>query len=1168
MIRSGTVRCHRILGMILQDISATPTGSDGRKAMSIVKRSGWSILLAAALMASINIASGIGRDAVAATATEPALAIPGTIHRGNGKTLHAPNGAGMPATVAAFLAAKGKGAATVASLRVTRQMDVDGSGATVVDFVQEVQGLSVYGVRVRAIFDRDGTLIKLSENLVSAGPVTPAMIEPRAALDAALSEVHPGRGADLTERGRSDKSVTYGGDEFFYQDPKVTRVAIPMPGGGLEEGFLVETWSEENNQLDHTIVSGDGQVLHVQHRTANDRYNIFTEHPDNTPDQTIVTGPGAGNEESPSGWLSGSQTTLDISGNNVHAYLDWINDGLPDGGGIAVTSGDFLTDACFPYVQPTDSGTSCPVGDYAYDNQAVAVQNLFYLNNIIHDRLYRHGFTEEAGNFQEDNFGASGSESDSVNAEAQDGGGINNANFATPVDGQNPRMQMYLWSFPSENGFLVGYLVTVNGQSYPAQGAEFGPTLNGINPPLSGTVVAALDGVGTTSDGCETLTNGAALSGKIALIDRGDCFFTIKVRNAQDAGAIAAIIVNNQGDALLTMSVSSQDPNDPGDITIPSVFIGQSDGDVIKTSLLTPPVSATLNINPWNDGDLDSDIVWHEYGHGLTWRMIGNMTGIMGGAIGEGMSDALSIIMSDDDRVGEYSTGDPIGIRSAPYDTYLEDTGRTYESFVIRVHADGEIYAAAIWDLWRRYRDEPGFSTPDARDALLDDLIAGMAQTVYQCGRPTFPTMRDAILEAIGGTSDPNGVIANGDHGQWCHAWHAFAKYGVGVSETTSCSVSGPVILWEWYEAFDVPSQCATGDWPIVSISVSPSNVLEGAQVTFTGSATDTEDGDLTAGLAWRSDLDGPIGSGGTFSTPSLSVGTHTVTARVTDSDSNSGSASVMVTIVGDPTLNMAPVANDQSVTTTRNSAVNIVLSGSDGDGDPLTFQIMTDPTNGALTGAPPSVTFTPNKGYVGSDSFTFVANDGIEDSNVATVSIDVVKPGKGGGGGPTPPNASFSYSCTLLACDFSDTSTDSDGTIASWGWDFGDGTGSSADQDPSYTYILPGTYSVSLTVTDNDGLSDTTIQGVIVSSAPGGAISLTATGYKIKGVQHVDLTWSGATSTDLDIYRDGGIPAKTVNDGAYTDNIGKKGGGSYVYKVCETGSVPAVCSDTVTVTF
>ena len=74
-----------------------------------------------------------------------------------------------------------------------------------------------------------------------------------------------------------------------------------------------------------------------------------------------------------------------------------------------------------------------------------AVTNLFYLNNWIHDKLYSLGFTESAGNFQNNNFGRGGLGNDAVQADAQDGSGTNNANFSTPSDGSPGRMQMYIW---------------------------------------------------------------------------------------------------------------------------------------------------------------------------------------------------------------------------------------------------------------------------------------------------------------------------------------------------------------------------------------------------------------------------------------------------------------------------------------------------------------------------------------------------------------------------------------------------------------------------------------------------------------------------------------------------------------------------------------------------
>jgi hypothetical protein len=76
--------------------------------------------------------------------------------------------------------------------------------------------------------------------------------------------------------------------------------------------------------------------------------------------------------------------------------------------------------------------------------------------------------------------------------------------------------------------------------------------------------------------------------------------------------------------------------------------------------------------------------------------------------------------------------------------------------------------------------------------------------------------------------------------------------------------------------------------------------------------------------------------------------------------------------------------------------------------------------------------------------------------------------------------------------------------------------------------------------------------------------IALTATGYKAKGQQTVDLKWRGATS--VDIYRDGTLIASTYNSGFYTDDIGQKGGGTYTYHVCEEGT--SICSNEATVTF
>lgn len=164
------------------------------------------------------------------------------------------------------------------------------------------------------------------------------------------------------------------------------------------------------------------------------------------------------------------------------------------------------------------------------------------------------------------------------------------------------------------------------------------------------------------------------------------------------------------------------------------------------------------------------------------------------------------------------------------------------------------------------------------------------------------------------------------------------------------------------------------------------------------------------------------------------------------------------------------------------------------------------------------------------------------------------------------PPTAAFTFSCPSETCSFDASTSTDDDTISSYSWDFGDGTTMGTGVKPSHSYAANGTYTVTLTVMDNGGATHSTSQAVSVSTSTSSGITLSANGYKVKGAKTVDLTWSGATSTSVDIYRDSTKIATTANDGAYTDSMKTKGGGSYTYEVCEAGK--ATCSNDVTVTF
>ncbi len=211
--------------------------------------------------------------------------------------------------------------------------------------------------------------------------------------------------------------------------------------------FIKDAWLTDGPLYDLTVSADatsladgpSGRIITAHNNNTDSSYRVYSA-PQESPIHTAPAPPAdarvvVSNPEdlaaSPLGWFDLGSILMD--GNNVHACADRDGNNVCDAG------------------QPTCPGEICdfPVNLNAdpsvYTDAAIA--NLFYWNNHIHDVQYKYGFDEFAGNFQENNFGKGGLGSDSVNAQAQDnadGGSRCNANFATPSDGNNPRMQMFV----------------------------------------------------------------------------------------------------------------------------------------------------------------------------------------------------------------------------------------------------------------------------------------------------------------------------------------------------------------------------------------------------------------------------------------------------------------------------------------------------------------------------------------------------------------------------------------------------------------------------------------------------------------------------------------------------------------------------------------------------
>ena len=559
-------------------------------------------------------------------------------------------------------------------------------------------------------------------------------------------------------------------------------------------------------------------------------------------------------------WLApGATQTI---GNNVHAFA---NLRVPDGLNAEDESqcGDNLSldfRACTTAPGQFDYGYDHAQGPLASKAQAAtSVVNLFYVTNWLHDWFYDAGFDEAAGNAQASNLGRGGLSGDALVVQALDFDGTNNANMLTRADGAPSRMRMYRYTNAAPVQTTVLAPTAIAG-SYAVGKASFGPQAYDV----SGDVVAAQDGSRNPSYACEPITT--AVRDKIALVDRGICAFTVKVMNAQLAGARAVVVVDNVPGAVGGMT--GADPS----ITIPAIRLSQADGAVWKTRLTagdTVNLRMQSNVAIDRSSALDNGIIAHEWGHFISNRLIGDANGLSpnhASGLGEGWGDfhALLMMVTAADRhlpgngeyqgaytAGSYSmapvigpgvdSGDSalFGIRRYPYSTDTAKNPLTLKHIAdneplpstaprnlsvgganAEVHNMGEVWANMLWACYAGLLNaHPDFA--DAQGRMKRALVAGYKLTPVN---PTLVEARDALLAAV----------AAGDPADYSHCAAGFAKRG-----------AGPLAL--------VPDRFSTNNNGVVE-DFGTSSVLEWVGLTLS----------MSAPQAQRCDADAVLDSGET----------------------------------------------------------------------------------------------------------------------------------------------------------------------------------------------------------------------------------------------------------------------------------------------------------------
>ncbi|KAI4866012.1 Fungalysin metallopeptidase-domain-containing protein [Hypoxylon rubiginosum] len=330
-----------------------------------------------------------------------------------------------------------------ATFRLVDDHYVSNNGLAHVNFKQTAHGLDIDNADINVNIAADGSVFSYGNSFFTGAIPEESPLkkrdfsDPTQALSGATKLLElPVTGEASAEAAEGTETYTLKGTSGAMKDPEARLVYFAKPDGTLALTWRVETDILDDWLLSYVDATTNEEIHGVVNYVADASYLVYpwgTNDPDEG-SREVISNPWD-LSVSEFTWLSDGTTNYTTTrGNNAIGQTN------PDGGS------DYLNN-----YRPTSSSlkfeynwdaTLTPPSTYA----DASVAQLFYTANTYHDLLYDLGFTEAAGNFETNNNGQGGKGNDFVILNAQDGSGTNNANFATPPDGQNGRMRMYIWT--------------------------------------------------------------------------------------------------------------------------------------------------------------------------------------------------------------------------------------------------------------------------------------------------------------------------------------------------------------------------------------------------------------------------------------------------------------------------------------------------------------------------------------------------------------------------------------------------------------------------------------------------------------------------------------------------------------------------------------------------